>query len=181
MLDAAPCVRDALESALKAAASYEAPELAAADEAEATRSLAALEVQVWLELDQLLSTLARLRGPQNKMPVPSQLLGLLPPPPVPGGWPVDFELARVAAQLCERFATAQEEGEGDALANVLHFVPVDHEYYPARRRAQKLSYAVWAVIGGEGVELQPLLEVESTGDRLRLALQRVRDVMQQIQ
>ena len=51
---------------------------------------------------------------------------------------------------------------------------------PPRRRAQRLSYAIWAVIGGEGAEQQPLLEADSTADRLRIALRRMRDVAAQL-
>ncbi len=51
---------------------------------------------------------------------------------------------------------------------------MDHAHYPARRRAQRLSYAIWAVIGGQGVDTQPLLEEESTSGRLRSALLRMR-------
>ena len=49
-----------------------------------------------------------------------------------------------------------------------------------RRRAQRLSFAIWAVIGGQGVELQPLLDSSSTSERLRMALLRMRDVMREI-
>ena len=58
--------------------------------------------------------------------------------------------------------------------------------FPPRRRAQRLSYAVWTVIGDEGLlsrrfkwgvaHLQPLLEAEGTSDRLRLALLRMREL-----
>ena len=46
----------------------------------------------------------------------------------------------------------------------------------ARRRAQRLSYAIWGVVGGQGVDLQALLDCQSTSDRLRLALLRMREV-----
>ena len=59
-------------------------------------------------------------------------------------------------------------------------MPYDHALYPARRRAQRLSYAIWAVIGSDGSELQPLVEAQSTCDRLRLALRRMRDVAAQL-
>ena len=149
-----------------------------ADAAEEARALALLEIQVWLELDLLLRTLAALRGPANKSPVPSQLLGLLPPPPE-GGWPARFDFGSLAEQLKERYDGAIAEGEIGQIA-LTNYVPVDHEIYPARRRAQRLSYAVWAVIGGNGVELQPLLDESSTAERLRLALRRMRDVMKQL-
>ena len=137
------------------------------------REMAGLEVQVWVELDALLATLQR-RGAEPA--VPTQLLGLLPPPPAVG-WPVGFELARVAAPLRERFEAAQSEGM--AAASLYAYVPHDRTY-PARRRAQRLSYAIWAVVGGAGVDLQPLLEAPSTSERLRLALLRMRAVAEQL-
>ena len=151
----------------------------AEDEAEASRSLLLLEYQVWIELDNLLRALTKARGPAGTTPVPSQLLGLLPPPPE-GGWPKAFAeegLGNSAAQLRERFDGALAEGEELGLARFYSFIPVDGEHYPARRRAQRLSFAIWSVIGGENVELQPLLDVRTTSDRLRFALLRCRDVM----
>ena len=167
----------ALDRALDAMDEDECEEL----DAEGEQSLTALEVQVWLELDLLLRRLAQLRGPANKAPVPSQLLGLLPPPP-PNDWPDGFALAGVASQLRQRYEGALAEGEAAALtASLWSYVPISLENYPARRRVQRLSYAVWSVIGGQGVDLQPLVEVESTCDRLRLALRRMRDVMTQLE
>ena len=132
---------------------------------------------MWLELDDLLKTLANLR--KQAAPVPSQLLGLLPPPPA-AGWPKTFGLVAVQKQLDERYRGALAEGEGAAAASVWSYVPYDHAVYPARRRAQRLSFAIWAVIGGDGSELQPLVEAESASDRLRLALRRMRDVAAQL-
>lgn len=154
----------------------------AEEEAEAARALLSLEHQVWLELDNLLRSLAKLRGPTGTTPVPSQLLGLLPPPPE-GGWPKEFEeegLGNSAAQLRERYVNALKEGEELGVARFYSYIPVDEEHFPPRRRAQRLSYAVWAIIGGEGVELQPLLDVQSTSDRLRFALLRCREVVKML-
>ena len=89
-------------------------------------------------------------------------------------------LGNSAAQLRERFDGALTEGEELGLARFYSYIPVDGEHYPARRRAQRLSFAIWSVIGGENVELQPLLDVRSTSDRLRFALLRCRDVMKLI-
>ena len=55
--------------------------------------------------------------------------------------------------------------------------------YPARRRAERLSWAIWAVIGDQkvgvnafgGSPYQPLLEAESTADRLRVARLKMRE------
>ena len=43
----------------------------------------------------------------TKVPVPSQLLGLLPPPPA-AGWPSDFQLQRIAARLKEQYERENE-------------------------------------------------------------------------
>ena len=92
------------------------------------------------------------------MPVPSQILGLLPPD---GDWPEDFTLTAVAERLA---------------ANVPPPDPHNRRYtkppggYPAHRRAARLSYAVWAVIGGQA---QPVLDARTTAERLALALRRL--------
>ena len=179
-------VLEALQRAVEEAeeeAAEDAEELEPDESDEMAAGLLLLEQTVWVELDLLLRTLNKLRGGPNKAPVPSQLLGLLPPPPEHGGWPDVFNddgLGGMAAQLKERYDGAiAEEGQLGA-ARWMHYVPVDHEIYPARRRAQRLSFAVWAVIGGQDVQFQPLLDASSTSDRLRLALLRMRDVMRQI-
>lgn len=175
-------VLEALGRAVEASAAervLEDAELEAADEA---RNLALLESQVWMELDDLLRKLNSLRGAGSQQPVPSQLLGLLPPAPA-SGWPRQFDdtgLGDMARQLRERYEGAIAEEGSMGAARWMHYVPCDHTIYPARRRAQRLSYAIWAVIGGQGVEMQPLLDTASTADRLRLALLRMRDVMKKI-
>ena len=176
-------VMDALTAAVEAA--NDAPDASAVateEEVEAAQALLSLEHQLWVELDGLLRALASARGPSGKTPVPSQLLGLLPPPPA-AGWPKDFlelGLGSSEAQLRERYEGALAEGEELGVARFFSYIPVDHENYPARRRAQRLSWAVWSVIGAQNVELQPLLDEQSTKERLRFALLRCRDIMKQL-
>lgn len=43
----------------------------------------------------------------TKVPIPSQLLGLLPPPPE-AGWPSEFQLQRIAARLREQYERQNE-------------------------------------------------------------------------
>jgi len=50
------------------------------------------------------------------------------------------------------------------------------ESYPLGRRTQKLSYCVWAMIRQENLDLQAVLEVRSTSDRLRMAVLRLREL-----
>ena len=147
--------------------------------------LAALEVQVWLEIDDMLQTLATVskQYSQPSLPVPSQMLGLLPPPPA-AGWPPTFELASAAARLATRYETDQG-GPPRAVdgAQPLSYVPVDPAY-PLRKRAERLSWVVWAVIGDQkvgvnafnGSPYQVLLEADSTAERLRLVRGKLREL-----
>lgn len=171
-------VRSALMEAAVMAPLDEAEEEAAAEAEEEQQMLRNLEIQVWLELDLLLRGIASLDDDADAMPVPTQLLGLLPPAPQEG-WPSAFVLQRVAAAL-ERSAAAQGESAGEYDAEP--FMKVDARY-PSRRRAQRLSYSIWQVIANywEGLELQPALEAQSTGDRLRMALIRLRELTAQIE
>ena len=54
------------------------------------------------------------------------------------------------------------------------------ELWPARRRAQRLSFAVWPAIREENGDLQRVLEAASTSDRLRMAVLRLRALREQI-
>ena len=159
---------------------------------------------MWLELDALLTaiTAARPRPPSAPppapSPVPQQLLGLMPQPPT-GGWPEGCALAAVAAALkakseAEVKAKSEEpkaEGGGDEhpddhpdfVGRVdQHYVPVSAAY-PPRKRAERFSWAIWAVIGDQkvgvnalgGSPYQPLLEVDSTAERLRAARLKLRE------
>ena len=49
-----------------------------------------------------------------QVPVPSQLIGLMPPAPEAGGWPVDFELAKMGAPT-----TASRRTDGSRLSTTL--------------------------------------------------------------
>ena len=63
--------------------------------------------------------------------------------------------------------------------------PYEHvdSRYPRRRRAQRLSFCVWPVLASywPALDLQPALEVESTSDRLRIVLLRLRALMNQLE
>ena len=83
-----------------------------------------------------------------------------------------FVLDKVAKQL----AADSAEQEADDPEPYVEL----HPEYPARRRAQRLSYSVWLVIREEGLELQPLLETASTSDRLRMALIRLRELAERL-
>lgn len=154
--------------------------------AEIARSVLAVEEQLWVEVDGLIRRLqqvqeraARLRqggiasgqlprAPRDAsmdmaaVPVPSQLLGLLPPPPV-GGWPEGFMLEQAAEGL---------QGQLVGTASLAQFVRVgtDPSYDPLRR-AQRLSYVAATLVGMDaGQPAQALLEARSTQHRLAMIL-----------
>ena len=93
--------------------------------------------------------------------------------------------ARRAAESL-RAAAAAEEGPPGAM-RATAYVPADAAY-PARRRAERLSYAIWTIVGNQkvgvnaqgGSPLQAVLEVDETADRLRMVLRRLREVKGQL-
>lgn len=140
---------------------------------------------MWLELDALLQALGEARtAGMPRVAVPTQVLGLLPPPPA-SGWPATFGLAPVAAELADAFEAAVEGGKRTPEQRT--FVPVDPRY-PALRRAERLSWAVWSIIGGQtvgvnshaGSPLQAVIEEEGTADRLRRVLLRLRELREML-
>lgn len=160
----------------------EAAERVAAGGEEAAADIGAemlegLEERVWTELDGLLRDIEGQRGP---VPVPSQLLGLMPPAPE-AGWPDSFRLGVSAARLSLEYRL-RAKGEEE-----LSYVPVDAAY-PARRRAERLSWAIWAIIGNQtvgvnaygGSPYQEVIEADGTAERLRLALARLVDIRREI-
>lgn len=134
--------------------------------------------QVWLELDNLLDPDGE-RGEgapaalMTDADMPAELLALLPPPPE-AGWPESFGLQALANSLTTRARLEALVVGGDGRATGGTFAAVGDEY-PLLRRAARLSYAVWAVIGAQdGAPLQRVLETTSTAERLRFAVLRIR-------
>ena len=113
------------------------------------------------------------------MTAPAQLLSLLPPPPEPAGWPAEFVMADVVAQLRAQAAKQRARQLSDA-DDPEPYVPCSQELYPARRRAQRLSFCAWRLVHSENNELQRALEAVGTGDRLRLAVLRLRELREQL-
>ena len=144
-------------------------------EASMEASLAALEVQTFLELDAFVRALAA-RDQSGELPVPAQLLCLLPPPPEPHGWPEEFALMGAVASLREKAALRRAIEWLDPSSEPEPYIPHALELYPPRRRVQRLSFAIWAMIREHNRDLQRVLEVGSTRDRLRLALLRLREL-----
>ena len=177
-IDATEGVEAALELTLTPDQAVEVDASAGLDE---QAELAALEVQLWLELDAFLRALAARSG--GGMPAPAQVLSLLPPPPA-AGWPDEFLLEDVVAKLREQAASqrAMAMFNPSVADEIEPFVPCSRELYPPRRRAQRLSFAVWVLIaGGDNELLQRALEAPSTADRMRMAMLRLRELRAQLE
>jgi Lon protease-like protein len=183
-------VRSVMEQHLLSASPMELPD--SLQELEA-KQVMQLEHEVWLGVDELVRLLQLLNPNANAAsvtPVPTQMLGLLPRPTclrsdfyIP--WPSDFKLDQYADRL-EQYAASMAIGTYSKSP----FVRYDYadsllKRYPALRRAQRLSYVVWILIGNIG-ELpgdadsgskppsrQEILEMPSISARLKAAKDRL--------
>ena len=143
------------------------------------RSVLLLEHKVWVCLDEMIQLLQSFLETQQeagvKMPIPSQLLGLLPVNPVKQ-WPDNFLLEKHARKL----------EEGNVLVGTFsrsRFVRVDSHCvnYPPIRRAQRLSFVIWTLTesimssGDEGSEFshQQILELDMVEKRLDAAVRKL--------
>eukprot|EP00536_Pseudo-nitzschia_multiseries_P012582 jgi/Psemu1/290382/fgenesh1_pg.490_\ len=142
------------------------------DAANLAAAVAIAERDTWLKLDELLNLLSIASQGEIGVPVPSQILGLLPrtgcallpgmakgegladdgPSLVPHPWPEDFFLEKAVAKL-EAAMTKNKNGAGVGTYSKSPFVRVDaeeedpnkaREYCPLRR-AQRLSYVIWTL------------------------------------
>ena len=133
----------------------------------------ALEYEVWVGLDALVRLLMELNPQADaEVPVPTQMLGLVPRDP-PKPWPLGFYFDQLAARL-------DREGASVGTYSQAPFVHVPREY-PARRRAQRLSFAVWVLLdplveGAREQARQPVLETKDTASRLRAAIARISEI-----
>jgi Lon protease-like protein len=133
------------------------------------------EQHVWIQLDRMLQLLSQAQ-PGLSIPVPSQLLGLLPTNAVVD-WPPGFRLEDYAQRL-------EESNTQVGTYSQSPFVRLSKAYpdYPAHRRASRLSYSVWLLlesiaIGEQGIlNRQKLLELPSIVDRLQLAIQHLKTI-----
>ena len=128
------------------------------------RALPALEHALWCALDAALRPRGAL-DPRDARVLP-RLLALLPPEP-PEPWPRGFVLDALAAALAR-------EGDDEV-------VSAPREYC-ARRRAHRLSFAVWSLIGLLAEDPSPedtrqsVLEMTSTAERLQTAISRIGEI-----
>jgi len=146
------------------------------DEEQQRILLASLEHNVWLSLDTLLQLLAQI-NPGMRIPVPSQLLGLLPLATADDGggtisqetmcWPEGFQLEKYATKL-------QQSNANIGTSTKSPFVRTsENRSYPLYRRAARLSYAIWIVLGSIRIPNAPngqkILEETSIANRLKIA------------
>jgi Lon protease-like protein len=134
-----------------------------------------MEYQLWIALDEMLRLIQTAMN--GSAPIPSQLLGLLPTKPFKK-WPNSFQLESYASQLEAKNASIGTHTKSP-------FVRVGLcDSYPALRRANRLSYAIWilldsilaAVGANDKLSQQELLELTSANDRLELAYQHLESI-----
>ena len=127
-----------------------------------------LEKEVWKDLDFLIQLLTTL-SPGTNVPIPTQLLGLLP---TDEAFPEGFKLNGFVDRL-------KKEKAFVGTASKSPFVSISEvaPNYPALRRAQRLSFGVWVLLdnvlagyGPAGSIRQDVLELESVEERLDAAL-----------
>ena len=128
-----------------------------------------LEKAVWTDLDFLIRQLLTALTPNTNVPVPTQLLGLLPPDQE---WPEGFKLDGFVERLKEEKAIV-----GTASRSPFVSVSEAAPDYPALRRAQRLSFGIWVLLDNvlagyapAGSIRQDVLELESVEERLDAAL-----------
>lgn len=130
-----------------------------------------IEARLWWEMDRLIRNL---RSLEENVPVPSQMLGLLPRSSSDdaGGWPEGFMLDQVANAM---------EGALVGTSSKSPFVRVKNCYDP-RRRAQRLSYVACSLLGIGGIPQagQAILEAWSTEHRLSMLLKLLTDINREL-
>jgi hypothetical protein len=130
-----------------------------------------LEYKVWVALDTLLTTLGEVSG--LRIPVPSQLLVLLPTHPSTP-WPENFRIEKYAQQL-------QALNVDIGTYTKSPFLRVaENINYPSLRRTRRLSYAVWilleAILGPSSPHRQSLLESTTIAERLTGAYEQLEEI-----
>ena len=152
---------------------------------ETTALLLLWEAKVWTQLQELLRRLARTGA---RVPIPSQLLGLLPPPVVEStkssttttsiydrdrkadddkDLKLDWsELERQAQQFEEQQASIVTYSHSP-FVRVAHAVPD----YPVARRASRFSFVIWTILAtvsfdNQGASREEILQMSSAQERL---------------
>lgn len=152
-----------------------------------------LERGVWIQLDTLLHYL-RLLDPMTNtnMPIPSQMLALLPKDP-PKPWPENFTLTKYNQKMKNLQSLVSRNKSKLLLLSKktnLEDTPMEAtSEYPALRRSRRLSYIVWVLvedlismysdlIGEQRMILsrQDILEMTSISQRLFAARRKLEDI-----
>jgi len=136
------------------------------------------ERAVWIKLDEMINLLGKAQ-PGLRIPVPAQLLGLLP---IDTDWPKGFRLQGYAEQLEDNQARVGTYSRSP-------FVRLSKAYprYPPLRRASRLSYAIWllldtiASVGDERFSREELLETASITKRLKRTIHQLEIINEAIQ
>ncbi len=147
------------------------------------------ESDVWVAFDMLLKLL-RIANNGAGVPVPTQLLGLLPRSRsmknddntiIQDGWPPNFSLETFADGMQEKYATVGTYSKSP-------FVRVgDNKDYSPLRRAQRFSYVVWTLTdsivlpessANNKFSPENILKLTSTLERLELALDKIQKISQ---
>ena len=132
-----------------------------------------LERQVWIRLDQMLRLLEAAQ-PGVRIPVPTQLLGLLPTAEWSRSSSEEFRLEAYAQQLQNQRNSQVGTGTKSPFVRLSAVYPE----YPVLRRASRLSYAIWVLVGSIGLgsststmNKQAYLETHSLRMRLNKTIQ----------
>jgi len=143
-----------------------------------------MEYEVWVEIDALASILSKLNPKANtEMPIPTQILGLLPEEEERRPWPKGFKLQIYAKKISNAYSLLEKLSQIKVDKGKPH-LPKTGAGYPRLRRARRLSYTIWALLDTilgdtfirEGIPKQEILEMNTTTARLQAALLRVREI-----
>eukprot|EP00562_Extubocellulus_spinifer_P009499 CAMPEP_0178492936 /NCGR_PEP_ID=MMETSP0696-20121128/12205_1 /TAXON_ID=265572 /ORGANISM="Extubocellulus spinifer, Strain CCMP396" /LENGTH=519 /DNA_ID=CAMNT_0020120897 /DNA_START=44 /DNA_END=1599 /DNA_ORIENTATION=- len=171
--DAESAMRDYIDTAAVESSGIEdldgpPNDLDAASFEDAKREILNIEREVWKDVDYLIQLLGAL-NPNGGVPVPTQLLGLLPSDQE---WPEGFKLNAYVDRLKAEKAVV-------GTASKSPFVAVDDAApaYPDLRRAQRLSFGIWVLLDSLLAGFSPaastrqsVLELDSIWERLDAAL-----------
>jgi len=134
----------------------------------------ALERDVWIALDRMIRLLERAQ-PGLRIPVPAQMLGLLP---TGVEWPATFRLHKYADKLESEKASIGTHSKSP-------FVRLSREFpsYPVLRRAGRFSYVVWMILytvsfDNQGADKEEVLRTTSVRERLRTAASQLQKLNQ---
>ena len=151
---------------------------------------AVLEVErsVWIQLDYMLQLLTLVNpNPTQTIPIPTQILGLIPVnDDGDDDWPDGFKLHTIAKQM----SLNRNQVVGTWSKSPFVLLSSSTVKYPTLRRAQRLSFVIWSILdtllAGYDPAIQTrqsVLELTSTRERLLAAdrgIQAINRALQQV-